>query len=185
MNLILSADENWGIGKDNQLLFRAPADMRYFRAATMGGAVVMGRKTWQSLPGGKPLPGRVNVVLSRSAAAEPSGQPDSAASAAGGPTGPLNCDSLPALAACLRALALPPSKIWVIGGESVYRQLLPYCREAWVTRFLAAGPADRHMADLGREAGWRQTVTGEVQMWEDLQFRFDRYQQETWSPLPE
>ena len=63
MNLIVAADRNWGIGKDNGLLASLPTDMKYFREHTQGKVVVMGRKTLESMPGGKPLPNRVNYVL--------------------------------------------------------------------------------------------------------------------------
>ena len=65
MNLIVNADRNWGIGYKNKLLVRIPADMKFFRSETMGKVLVMGRKTLESFPQGKPLEGRVNIVLTR------------------------------------------------------------------------------------------------------------------------
>ena len=65
MNLIASADKNWAIGKDNKLLVRVPEDMKFFRRMTTGKVVVMGRKTLDSFPGGKPLKNRVNLVLTK------------------------------------------------------------------------------------------------------------------------
>ena len=65
MNLIVAVDRKWGIGRDNKLLAHLPGDMKFFKNTTMGGVVVMGRKTLESMPGGKGLPGRVNIVLTR------------------------------------------------------------------------------------------------------------------------
>ncbi|MBP3895001.1 MAG: dihydrofolate reductase, partial [Mogibacterium sp.] len=63
MNLIVAADNKWGIGRDGGLLCHLPSDMKYFREKTKGKVVVMGRKTFESLPGGKGLPDRINYVL--------------------------------------------------------------------------------------------------------------------------
>lgn len=65
MNLIVAADANWGIGKENKLLVSIPADMKFFRTTTTGKVVVMGRKTLESFPGGLPLKNRVNIVITR------------------------------------------------------------------------------------------------------------------------
>ena len=67
MKLIVNTDIKWGIGRDNCLLFSNKTDMRFFRETTTGGVVVMGRKTLESFPGGKPLKNRVNIVMTRSA----------------------------------------------------------------------------------------------------------------------
>ena len=73
MNLIVAVDEKWGIGKDGGLLAHLPEDMKYFRETTSGRTVVMGRRTLESFPGGKPLKNRVNMVLSRNEAYSPEG----------------------------------------------------------------------------------------------------------------
>ena len=73
MNLIAAADEAWGIGKDGGLLAHLPGDMKYFRETTQGKVVVMGRKTLESFPGGKPLKNRINIVLTRNGAYQPEG----------------------------------------------------------------------------------------------------------------
>ena len=65
MNIIVAADKNWGIGKNNQLLVSIPADMKMFREETSGKVVVMGRKTLESFPNGLPLKNRINIVLTR------------------------------------------------------------------------------------------------------------------------
>ena len=165
MNLIFSADAQWGLGKENGLLFRVPADMRSFKEKTTNGVVIMGRKTLDSLPGGRPLPARINVVLTRS------GKLCQASDAL------LVCRDLQSLAKTLETLAMPTERIWVIGGAEIYRLLLPYCQEAFVTRFLTTGAADCFIENLDEAAGWALAGQGEVQSWEGLAYRFDRYVQ--------
>jgi dihydrofolate reductase len=87
------------------------------------------------------------------------------------------CAGLAELAVCLAELAAPEDKVWVIGGAEIYRLLLPYCREAHVTRFMANGGADCFMIDLARAPGWVLAGRGEIQRWENLNFRFERYVQ--------
>jgi dihydrofolate reductase len=165
MNLILAADENWAIGKGNRLLFRLPPDMGFFKAKTTGGVVIMGRKTLESLPGGKPLKDRVNIVLSRNPEYSPEYNPEG-----------IVCGSLPELAALLKQLSYKPDMVWVIGGAEIYNLLAPYCREALVTRILTiAGGADCWAPDLDKSGGWELAERGALQTWEGLRFRFDRY----------
>ena len=122
MYAIVAVDERWGIGRDNRLLFHLPADLKHFKALTSGHTVLMGRKTLQSLPGGRGLPGRRNLVLTseRAFTAE-------------------NAQVVHSVEDAVRAAG---EDAWVIGGESVYRQFLPYCSEVWLTQVLSAPPAD-------------------------------------------
>lgn len=138
LNLVVAVSADWGIGRDNGLLFRIPADLARFRELTLGGTVIMGRGTFKSLPGQRPLPGRRNIVLSRQPGlaipgADVAGSKEEAlaAIAAGGP-------------------------VFVIGGESVYRLFLDDCARAYVTKVDASAPADRFFPDLDREEGWRR-----------------------------
>jgi dihydrofolate reductase len=160
MNLIFSAGENWELGLENRLIFRAKADMAHFARHTTGKVVVMGRRTLESLPGGKPLKNRVNIVLTTDKSFEIAG-----ASVA---------HSVEELRKALKEY--PDSDIFVIGGESVYRQLLPYCRVAYVTRFLHTVEADRFMPDFDHLEGWRRTESSEIQEENSLRFRYDTYE---------
>ena len=166
MNLIFSADENWGIGKGNQLLFRVSPDMQHFKEKTTGGVVIMGRKTLDSLPGGMPLENRVNVVLTR----DPDGiRPEIRDRL-------IACVDLAALACVLQNRKAKPDATWVVGGAEIIELLEPYCREAYVTRFLSADKdADRRVKNLDAAEGWEIAETGELQEWDGLRFRFDRY----------
>ena len=168
MNLIFSADENWGIGKDRRLLFRIPPDMRYFREKTIGGAVIMGRTTFVSLPEGKPLKDRINIVLTGNAASLVSGEKQDH---------PLRiCGNLGELALCLKGLDLPADRIWVIGGAGIINLLRRYCDGAYVTRFhVSADGVDCWTENLDHADGWVMAERGAVQEWEGLAYRFDRY----------
>ncbi len=129
MKAIFHADKHWGIGKDNGLMFSLPKDMKFFRETTMGKIVVMGSKTLQSFPGGRPLKGRTNIVLC----------PEDVA-------GVLTAHSLAELFSELEKY--PEDDVFVIGGASVYRALLPYCSEVLVTKVDADGGADVFVPDL-------------------------------------
>lgn len=138
MNLIVSADRNWGIGRENGLLFRAKGDMAHFRKTTTGKIVVMGRRTLESLPGGRPLPDRENIVLTRDPAFRAEG-----------------VTVLHDLDALFRTLGEKEDEdVYIIGGEQIYRALLPYCRRAYVTRWDAEADADATIPDLDNQEGW-------------------------------
>ena len=159
--MIFSADNNWGIGCGNKLLFNAKGDMAYFKKRTAGKTVIMGQKTLESLPGGKPLKDRVNVVLS-----------DDENYAV---LGAVVCHSLDALFEALKPYG--DDDLFVIGGAAVYRLLMPYCDTAYITRFLAVRPADRFMPDFDGLKGWKR-VSSSGEMFEDgVSYRFDVYAQ--------
>ncbi|MCC8123199.1 MAG: dihydrofolate reductase [Oscillospiraceae bacterium] len=134
MNLIVAVDRNWAIGKDGDQLVYIPADLKRFQALTMGHALILGRKTLATFPKGLPLAGRRNLILSR----------DSAFS----PTGGEVFRSLDSL------LAAAPEDAFVVGGESVYRALLPHCDTAYVTKIDHTYPADVFFPDLDIDAQW-------------------------------
>ena len=131
MRAILHADKNWGIGKDNGLMFSIPADMKFFRANTIGKVVVMGNNTLKSFPNSKPLKDRVNIVLSRSCQDI---------------DGCVVVNSLDALFVELKKYS--DDDIYVIGGASIYEMLMPYCSEVLVTKVDAIGEADTYFDNL-------------------------------------
>ena len=183
MNLIVSVDEKWGIGKDSQLLFSLPPDMRFFKQKTIGGAVIMGRKTLETLPNGNPLMDRINIVMSRNPAGIPGSLPVSLVADRINNVDNKDadnkiwvCKNLYELSQYIEGLAIDQSKIWVIGGAGIYQLLTPYCAEAYVTKVLAEdAQADCHMVNLDAEAGWELEERGVTQEWEGLRFHFDRY----------
>ncbi len=169
MNIIVAADAQWGIGYENQLLARIPADMRRFRDMTLGRTVVLGRKTLETFPGGRPLPERENIILSTKPAFAVEGA---------------------VVAASLRELwklleGRDPAEIFVIGGASLYRQLLPYCRRAFVTRIDHSYRADSFFPDLDGDGEWEQVARSEEQSCFDITYHFVEYARRSGhKPLP-
>ena len=160
MNLIAAVDENWAIGNKNELLIRIPADMKMFRQETTGKVVILGRKTLETFPGGKPLKDRVNVILST--------QKDYQVE------GAVVVHSLEEL---LKAVEeYETGDVYVIGGESIYRQLLPYCRVAQITRIDRRYEADAWFPNLEETGEWVVTARSEEQSYFDTTYRFVRYE---------
>ena len=156
MDIIVAVAKDWGIGKDNDLLFHIPEDMKYFRKMTKGSTVVMGRKTLESFPKGEPLPNRTNVVLTRSRDYEKEGV-----------TVVHNFEELEAL-----NLEEP---VFVIGGASVYRNLLSKCRRAYITKIDAVKPADTFFPDLDENPDWELESESETFTFEGVDFKFTTY----------
>ena len=162
MKMIAACDANWGIGKDNRLLVSIPADMKFFREMTMGRTVVMGRKTLESFPGGKPLKGRKNIVLTSSEGRKAEGL--------------WTVHSVDALLKLLRQdPAFAGEEVYCIGGGSVYRLLLPYCDTAYITRIDHVYEADTFFPDLQSDPGWRLAEESEEQIYFDLTYHFQTY----------
>ena len=151
MDAIVAVDARWGIGRDGGLLFRISADLRRFKAMTMGHTVVMGRRTLESLPGGRGLPDRRNLVLTR----------DTDFTAPG--------------ADVIHDLAEVPEDAVVIGGESVYRQLLPRCSTVYLTRIFAAPQADAFFPDLSRDSAWTEAEQSETFTSGGVSFQYVTY----------
>lgn len=160
MKAILSADRNWGIGNGNKLLVSIPSDMKFFRQTTTGKVVVMGRKTLESFPNGQPLKNRTNIVLTSN--------PDYKVKDA------VIVHSKEEL---LKTLEQYDSEnIYIIGGESIYRMMLPYCDTVFVTKIDRAFQADTFFPNLDEMEEWQITEEGEEQTCFDLEFRFTKYE---------
>ena len=156
MKAIAAADKNWGIGQGNKLLISIPADMRFFRDKTTGHIVVMGRKTLESFPNGKPLRDRVNIVLTR----------DLNYSVKGAEV----VHSIEELTKLLEQY--PSDEVYVIGGEQIYRQLLPYCDTAYITKIDYAYQADAFFPDLDADDAWEVAEESEEQTCFDIEHTF-------------
>ena len=155
MQAIVAVDENWGIGREGQLLFHLKADLARFRALTVGHTVIMGRKTLLSLPGGRPLPKRRNIVLSRDPSFAPQGT-ETAHSAE-------------------EAARMAEKDAFCIGGGSVYRQLLPWCDRIYVTRVFASAAADTFFPDLDSDPRWSVAEQSEIMEENGLRFQYVTY----------
>lgn len=160
MKAILSADKNWGIGYNNHLLVSIPSDMKFFRQTTTGKVVVMGRKTLESFPNGMPLKNRTNIVL----------------------TGNQNYQVKDAVVVHSEDELMDELEkydtddIFVIGGESVYRMMLPHCDTVYVTKIDRAFQADTFFPDLDEMDEWVMTEESEEQTCFDLEFCFTKYE---------
>ena len=137
MKLIAAVSENWGIGKNNGLLFDIPEDMKFFRKTTMGKTVIMGRKNLESFPNGKPLKNRTNVVLTRDTEYCPEGV------------------KIVHSIGELLTLDCVDGNAFVIGGESIYKQLIDYCDLCYITKVYETVDCDRFMVNLDESAEWR------------------------------
>ena len=135
MELIVAVYDDWGIGRDGTQPIALSADRKFFRETTRGAMVIVGRRTIDDFPGKKPLPGRVNVALTRGDAEIP---------------GFTLCHS-PEDAA---ELAKTAERAFVIGGGSVYRQMLPFCDRAYVTKVHVTPESDTFFPNLDEDPAW-------------------------------
>ncbi len=140
ISIIVAVSEDWGIGKENDLLWNISEDLKRFKSLTMGNTVIMGKKTWESLPR-KPLPGRKNIVLTDS---------------------PAECINLAVTAYSIEDALDKCDKeeeIFVIGGGSVYRQFMPLADRLYITHVHSTAPADVFFPEIDPEI-WK-TVSSE------------------------
>ena len=161
MNLIVAVDKNWAIGRGNKLLVSIPADMKFFREHTMYKTVVMGRKTLESFPGGKPLKDRTNIVITSDRNYSP-------------PESVVVVHDLRELDEEL--LKYDTKDVYVIGGESIYRQLLKKCDTAYITKIDYAYDADTFFPNLDdKKREWEIAAESEEQTYFDLIYTFAEY----------
>ncbi len=160
MNIIVAVDKNWAIGKDNKLLVSIPADMKMFRQETTGKVVVMGRKTLESFPNGLPLKNRTNIVLT--------GNKDYNVKDA------IIVHTVEELLEEIKKY--PSEEVYCIGGDSVYKQLLPYCDTAHVTKIDFAYEADSYFQNLDEMPEWKVTAESDEQTYFDLEYSFMKYE---------
>ena len=145
MNAIVAVTSDWGIGLRGELLIHDRTDMRNFVRLTKGGTVIMGRRTLESFPGGRPLKGRRNVVLTGNAGLQ-------APACDEGTT----CELVHSVEEALAAVASEdPEHVWVIGGARVYREMLECCTRAVVTKFETTLPADAFFPNLDENPAWK------------------------------
>lgn len=158
MNIISAVDINWGIGKENDLLFDIPQDKIFFRETTLNKIVIMGRKTFQSLPFGA-LPQRRNIVLSH-----------------------YNClvnDNIEiynSIDDIFKILSDTHSDdIFVIGGQEVYSLFLPFCDTAYITKVYANGDANKYIFNFDTSPEWKIDYKSDLFFYEDTSFDFNIY----------
>ena len=154
---IVHADKEWGIGKNNDMMFSLPKDMKFFRETTLGHTVVMGGKTLRSFPNQKPLKNRENIVLSRGQVRD-------------------DCVIVPDFDALKKAMKERENNdIYVIGGGVIYEALLPYCEEVLVTKVDAVGGAEVFFPNLDKSADFALIYESEPMDDNGLTIRFTTY----------
>ena len=154
---IVHADKEWGIGKGNDMMFSLPKDMKFFRETTMGHTVVMGGNTLRSFPGQKPLKNRVNIVLSRGQVRD-------------------DCIIVRSYEQLKTEMKNREDEdIFVIGGGEIYRELLPYCHGAYVTKVDAIGGAEVFFPNLDAHPDFVCVNEGEPIDDNGLTIRFTEY----------
>ena len=164
MRMILAADEKWGIGRDGGLLCHLPEDLKYFKEMTLGKTLIMGRVTLESLPGKKGLPGRRNIVLTR--------DPDYLAE---------NAEAVSSEEELWSTLTgVRQEDIMVIGGEQIYKALLPFCDVCYVTKIYQDFDADRFFVNLDEDEEFvkhqlSDVITDEAS---GIKFQFFKYERE-------
>lgn len=160
MNIIVAVDKNWAIGLKNELLVSIPEDMKFFRETTTGNVVVMGRKTLESFPNQMPLPKRTNIVLTKDLSYEKKGA--------------IVVHSEEELMTELEKYE--SEKIYIIGGESIYRMMLSHCDTAHVTKIDYAYAADTYFPNLDENPEWSITADSEERTYFNLEYTFLKYE---------
>lgn len=158
INLIVCVDRDWGIGLNGGELFNIKQDKEFFKHKTINKAVVMGRKTLDSLPDGKALSDRVNIVLTNDKDFEREGV--------------IVCHSADE---ALNEIKKYP-ETFIIGGGEVYSQFLPYCERAYVTKADAQKTADTHMVNLDKETDWKLVSETKDFLQGEVNYRFTVYE---------
>ncbi len=166
MNAIVNVTTHWGIGKNGKLLVSIPTDLHRFRELTLHKTVVYGRKTLATFPNGLPLSNRENIILTR----DPEFKIEDA----------VICHDLDELKSVLRDRY--SDNVFVIGGESVYKLLVPHCDKAYVTFNYSDLKADKFFPNLNRNENWYVSAIQPTQVEGSTPFRFVEYTNT--KPLP-
>lgn len=160
MNLIVAVDKNWAIGYQNKLLVSIPSDMRFFKEQTSKKVVIMGKNTLESFPGGRPLMNRVNIVIAL--------EKDYKVK---------DCIVVYSIEEALETVKKYRSEdIYIIGGASIYRQMLPYCDLAYITKIDYEYQADTYFPNLDEMDEWVLEKESDEQTYYDLPYTFCRYE---------
>lgn len=159
MKEIVCVDNNWGIGKSNELLYHIPEDMKFFKEKTVGNVVVMGLATLLSFPKSEPLKDRVNIVLCDDKEFKKDGV--------------ILVGSIEELFEVLKRY--DTDTVYVIGGASVYAQLLPYCDTVYVTKVDSSKEADKFFPNLDEDENWMMVKEGETLESKGFKYKFTKY----------
>lgn len=152
---IVAVDENWGIGRNGDLLVNIPEDKKFFKEKTSGSIVIMGRKTWDSLPK-KPLPNRKNYVISRNQK---------------------HVDGVDFISmdSAIELIQNENSDIFIIGGGQIYEKLLPYCEKVFVTKIYKSFEYDTFFPNIEEDNTWKCVESGDIQYYQSIPYEFLTY----------
>ena len=159
ISAIVAVDENWGIGYNGDLLEHIPEDSKYFKQLTSGNTIVMGRKTWDSLPK-KPLPNRFNIVITSQER---------------------RFEEMTAFIPFSEAVSrlkhsLKEDDWFIIGGGQIYKELLPYCDRVYVTKiFKNHSQVDTYFPNLDESEEWTPATCTDIRQYKDLTYQFWQY----------
>ncbi len=163
MNLYVTADANWGIGYNDGLLIQIPRSQKLLWEETKGKIVVMGRKTLATLPQGLPMAGRTNIVLSRNKNLKIKG-----------------AEVVHSVEELLEEVKQYPAEdVYVIGGESTFSQLLPYCRAVHVVKLDHVYRANKYFTNLDKASEWKLTADSDEYTYFDIAYEFLKYERIT------
>lgn len=163
ISAIVCVDKNWGIGYQGRLLANIPEDMKFFKDMTMNGMVIMGRKTYESLPK-RPLPNRTNVVIT----SEENKTSDAAETF---------YVSIEFAKTYLSTLPKTTCERYIIGGGQIYKELLPYCDKVYVTKINHSYEnVDTYFPNLENDEEWEMTVDGEEKEYYGIKYKFCVYE---------
>lgn len=159
MNLIVAVDKEWGIGYKGDLLFNLKEDMKFFRNITKDKIVVMGKNTLLSLPNGKPLKNRINIIITRDKNFQVEGC--------------IVCNSIDELLEKIKDYH--SDNVFVIGGGNIYNQLYPYCTKAYITKINTIKPADTFIHNFDEDINWEEIQQSFVHEDNGVNFTFNVY----------
>lgn len=166
VSAIVCVDKNWGIGYNNNLLISIPEDMRFFRDKTRHSVIIMGRKTYDSLPS-KPLPHKTNIVITSKVDRLKINEKGTIF---------VSMDFIKTFLNTLSSES--PVDYYIIGGGQIYNELLPYCNKAYVTRVNIAKNADTYFPNLDSLSEWEIDEISDSQNYDGIKYRFCTYKKE-------
>ncbi len=167
MNAIVAVDKNWAIGKEGGLLCHIPGDLKYYKEKTINKTIVMGRKTLESLPNGKPLPSRTNIILSRNNELKEASQIDKIFYVV---------SSLEEFKAKIIELKIKEEDIYVSGGAEIYRELLQCCTKVYVTKINENFDGDTFFPNLDLDDDFYVSHSEESKVENGIEYTFYIYE---------
>lgn len=164
MNLIFAVDNNWNIGYDGDMLFKISEDLKRFRRLTEGNIIIMGRKTFESLPEKKALPNRINIVITKNKEYYSEDI--------------ILINSIEELFPLLEKINSSSEKkleAFVIGGGNIAYQLISYCNKAYITKVFRSFEADTLIPNLDQDDNWKIEKESEIYRQDDLLYKYVDY----------